>query len=66
MAIGRLEQLSCLGKMAPADKKGKITAEAIAEAMTPRTALVSLSWANGLTGVSILSTKLPTCATNAE
>lgn len=51
MAIGRLEQLSCVGKMAPADKHGRITAEAIAEAMTPRTALVSVAWANGLTGV---------------
>ena len=51
MGIGRLEQLSCLGKMAPPDKHGRITADAIAEAMTPRTALVSLSWANGLTGV---------------
>lgn len=51
MAIGRLEHLSCIGKMAPADKHGKITAEAIAEAMTPRTALVSIAWANGLTGV---------------
>lgn len=51
MAIGRLEQLSCVCKMAPADRNGRITAEAIAEAMTPRTALVSLAWANGLTGV---------------
>jgi len=37
--------------MVPADKTGRITAQAIADAMTPRTALVSLSWANGLTGV---------------
>lgn len=51
MAIGRLEQLSCLGKLVSPDKSGRITAEAVAEAMTPRTALVSLSWANGLTGV---------------
>ncbi|MEI8366065.1 MAG: cysteine desulfurase family protein [Parachlamydiaceae bacterium] len=51
MAIGRLEQLSCVGKMAPADKHGRVTAEIIAEAMNPRTALVSLSWANALTGV---------------
>jgi len=51
MAIGRLEQLSCVGKMAPADSSGRVTAKAIAEAMTPRTALVSLGWANGLTGV---------------
>jgi cysteine desulfurase len=51
MAIGRLEHLSCIGKMAPADKHGQITSEAIVEAMTPRTALVSIGWANGLTGV---------------
>lgn len=51
MAMGRLEQLSCLCKMATADRTGKITAQSIAEAMNPRTALVSLSWANALTGV---------------
>lgn len=51
MAMERLEHLSCVGKYVPADKSGRITAEAISEAMTPRTALVSLSWANGLTGV---------------
>lgn len=51
MAMGRLEHLSCISKLAPADQHGKVTAAAIAEAMTPRTALVSLSWANGLTGV---------------
>jgi len=51
LAIGRLEQLSCVAVMAPADKNGRVTAQAIIEAMTPRTALVSLAWANGLTGV---------------
>jgi len=51
MAAGRLEQLSCIHKTAPSDKHGRITAQAVAEAMTPRTSLVSLSWANGLTGV---------------
>lgn len=51
MAIGRLEQLSCIGKMVPAGKNGCVTVDAIIEAMTPRTALVSLAWANGLTGV---------------
>jgi cysteine desulfurase len=51
MAIGRLEQLNCLGKMVAPDSNGKVTTQAIAEAMSPRTALVSLSWANGLTGV---------------
>jgi cysteine desulfurase len=51
MAVARLEQLHCVGKMAPADATGRITAEAVAEELSPRTALVSLSWANGLTGV---------------
>jgi cysteine desulfurase len=51
MAIGRLEELSCVGRMAPADTSGRVTAQAIAETMTPRTALVSISWANALTGV---------------
>lgn len=51
MAIGRLEHLSCVGKMAQADSQGRVTAQTIAEAMTPRTALVSIAWANGLTGV---------------
>jgi len=51
MSIGRVEQLGGVGKMVQPDKRGLITAEAIAEAITPRTALVSLAWANGLTGV---------------
>lgn len=51
MAISLLEALGCTGKMAEANDEGFITAEAIADAITPRTALVSLSWANGLTGV---------------
>lgn len=51
MAIGRLERFNGVGKMVMPNSSGKITAHAIAEAMTPRTALVSLNWANGLTGV---------------
>lgn len=51
MAIGRLEEWTCVGKMLKANSSGWISSEAIAEAITPRTALVSLSWANGLTGV---------------
>jgi cysteine desulfurase len=51
MMQGRLKQLDCVGKTVLVDKFGKITADAIAETITPRTALVSLSWANGLTGV---------------
>jgi cysteine desulfurase len=51
MAIGRLEQLGCIGKMVEADKHGRVTAEIVGESITPRTAIISLSWANGLTGV---------------
>lgn len=51
MAIGRLEKLDCVGKMVYPNKKGQITAEILSEAITPRTALISISWANGLTGV---------------
>lgn len=51
MAIGRLQQLGCVGKMVDPNQGGMITVQAIADAITPRTALVSLSWANGLTGV---------------
>jgi cysteine desulfurase len=51
MAIGRLERLDCVGKMAFPNKKGQITKEILSELITPRTALISLSWGNGLTGV---------------
>jgi cysteine desulfurase len=51
MSIARLEECTCVGKMVKADADGKITAKAIEDLITPRTALVSLSWANGLTGV---------------
>lgn len=51
MAIHRLEQLDCVTKLAEPNKNGQVTADSIADALTPRTALVSLSWANGMTGV---------------
>lgn len=51
MSIGRLEQLSCVAKLVAPDSTGKVTARAFSEETTPRTALISLSWANGLTGV---------------
>lgn len=51
MAINRLEKLGCIGCMVAPNAEGMITVDAIAEALTPRTALLSLSWANGLTGV---------------
>lgn len=51
MSIGKLEEWTCVGKMAKANTVGQVTPEAIQEMITSRTALVSLSWANGLTGV---------------
>jgi cysteine desulfurase len=51
MAVGRLQHMGCVGKMIHPNKQGQVTLEAVAEAITPRTAMVSLSWANGLTGV---------------
>ncbi len=51
MAMGRLSELGCVHELAPVSKEGIVTAQAIAETLTPRTAMVSLSWANGLTGV---------------
>jgi cysteine desulfurase len=51
MAMGRLEPFGCSSKMIPPNRDGIITPQALAESITPRTALFSLSWANGLTGV---------------
>lgn len=50
-ATGRLEQQHCIVKTVKPNKNGLITAQAVADAISPRTAIVSLSWANGLTGV---------------
>ncbi len=49
--IKKLEKLGCSGKMLPLNSKGQLTKEALLEALRPRAALVSLSWANGLTGI---------------
>jgi cysteine desulfurase len=46
-----LEELGCYGKILPVSEQGQLTRAALEEAIGPRTALVSLSWANGLTGV---------------
>lgn len=51
MAIGRIEHLGAVGKMIKPNHHGILTTKAVAEAITPRTALLSLSWGNGLTGV---------------
>jgi len=51
MAIERLEHLGCIGKLIPVNGQGLITAKALSETISPRTALISIPWADGLTGV---------------
>lgn len=51
MAISRLEPFGCVGKTIEVNAQGIITPEALADSLSPRTALLSLSWANGMTGV---------------
>ncbi|MBN4066543.1 aminotransferase class V-fold PLP-dependent enzyme [Simkania negevensis] len=51
MALGRLEEEGAFAQMLAPNSEGVVTAQAVEEAITAKTALVSLSWANGLTGV---------------
>lgn len=51
MAMSRLQDFGCLFQMVEANREGYVTKQAVAEALTPRTAMLSMSWANGLTGV---------------
>jgi cysteine desulfurase len=52
LSMGRqLELLGCSFKTLAVNAKGQVLPEVLEAAITPRTALVSLSWANGLTGV---------------
>lgn len=51
LAMSRLEEEGCSFQMAKVTPSGYVTAETVREAITPRTALVSLSWACALTGV---------------
>lgn len=51
MGFSRLEHLGCVCKLVEVGPKGYLTVEELAEAITPRTAFLSLSWADGLTGV---------------
>ncbi|MBA3958454.1 MAG: cysteine desulfurase [Parachlamydiaceae bacterium] len=51
MSLHRLEQLGCVSKLIKPNKNGMITPEMVAESISPRTAMLCLSWANGLTGV---------------
>lgn len=51
MSINRLEKLGCSGKTLPVNSYGQLTGDILEEAIKPRSGLLSLSWANGLTGV---------------
>ena len=46
------EKLGLYQKVVPLNENGQMTRKALEEAISPKTALVSLSWANGLTGVT--------------
>ena len=49
--IKGLESFGCIGKTIPVHSTGYVTIDHLIEAISPRTALVALSMANGLTGV---------------
>jgi len=51
LSLSRLEPFGCAISVVKANRQGQVSAKAISEIITPRTALVSLSYANGLTGV---------------
>lgn len=47
----RLEELGCFVKIAPVNKRGEIDIEQLKALINPRTALISITMVNGLTGV---------------
>jgi len=51
MGINRFEPLSIQKKAAPLNDYGVLTPENLESVLSPRTSLVSLSWASGLTGI---------------
>ena len=51
MPLKHLEELGCHVKILAVNSQGQFTKEILEEALRPRTSLVSISWANGLTGV---------------
>ena len=51
LSMSRLEQLGCVTRLLPVDEKGLLKLSALEEALKPKTALLSISWANALTGV---------------
>ncbi|MFV0339716.1 MAG: cysteine desulfurase family protein [Parachlamydiaceae bacterium] len=51
LSLARVERYGCPVTKLKANSRGVITPESVAEVLSPRTALVSISWVNGLTGV---------------
>lgn len=51
LAMQRLEKLDCASKLLAVDSCGRLRPEILEEAIKSRAALLSLSWANSLTGV---------------
>ncbi len=51
LSYERMETLGCKTDLIPVNRAGIITPDALIDHLTPRTALLSLSWANAMTGV---------------
>lgn len=50
-AFNQFEKVGCFGKMLPVNEKGQLALETLVSEIRPRTSLLSLQWAHGLTGV---------------
>ncbi len=50
-SLHRIEEFDCCVKLLPVDERGILTSQIVEAAIKPKTSLLSLSWANGLTGV---------------
>ncbi|NDD57730.1 MAG: aminotransferase class V-fold PLP-dependent enzyme [Chlamydiae bacterium] len=51
LSLKRMEKWGCSAKTLPVNKYGQLTKEVLEEGIRPRASLLSISWANGLTGV---------------
>ncbi len=49
-SLTKLEEMGCVSNLLSVDSKGTLTKETLTEGLTPRTALLTLSLVNGLTG----------------
>lgn len=48
--LDRLKEIGCTFSLIDVDKDGQVTLEAVKKQITPRTALIALSWVDGLIG----------------